>query len=280
MPHPGVKIVLSVIAPAHNERENISELVMQLTTALSALDLEYEFIIVDDASDDGTLDILKDLQGDEPRLRVLHLPPRFTPRKNGRANGQSMAFWAGFHHARGELIATLDADLQNDPADIPRLLEAMTTHDADLVQGDRSRNRKDGFLKRISSVIGRVFRWIILGDTIRDTGCSLRIMKRDVALALPLEYRGMHRFIPITARQMGYKVIEIAVDHRPRRAGKTKYGNLSRALPGLIDCFAVRWMRNRRCRIAAQVIEAGDSRDQKPSVNIEVLPLRKEEALR
>ncbi len=276
MTHPVEKVVLSVVAPAHNERENIPGFMAELIATLPTLGLVYEIIIVDDASDDGTLDQLKDIQGDEPRLRVLHLPPR----NNGRANGQSLALWVGIHHARGELVITLDADLQNDPADIPHLLKEMTSQQADLIQGDRSRNRKDGFLKRISAVIGRFFRWMILGDTIRDTGCSLRIMKRDVALALPLEYRGMHRFIPITARQMGYKVIELAVNHRPRIAGKSKYGNLSRALPGLIDCFVVLWMRNRRCRSAARMIESGNSRDQKPSVTVEVLPPRKKEVLR
>ncbi len=115
-----------------------------------------------------------------------------------------------------------------------------------MVQGDRSADRQDGFVRRVSSRIGRLFRRLLLGDTIRDTGCSLRVIRRPVALALPLEYRGMHRFIPVTARQLGYRVVEMPVHHRARTAGRTKYGIGNRAIPGLIDCFAVRWMRKRR----------------------------------
>jgi hypothetical protein len=117
-----------------------------------------------------------------------------------------------------------------------------------MVQGDRSRNRRDNFVRRVGSIVGRRFRGWILGDTIRDTGCSLRLLKREIAVQLPLEFKGMHRFIPVMARQLGYKVVEMAVTHRPRAAGETKYGMgiTQRALPGLIDCFAVRWMSKRR----------------------------------
>ncbi|HYE03834.1 MAG TPA: glycosyltransferase, partial [Phycisphaerales bacterium] len=166
----------------------------------------------------------------------------------GRGHGQSAAFYAGFRAARGELIATLDADLQNDPADLPAMLELMRRHGADMVQGDRSHARRDALVRRAGSRVGRAFRRRLLGDTIRDTGCSLRIMRRELALRLPLEFRGMHRFIPATARHLGYEVIETRVNHRPRAAGETKYGMgiLQRALPGLIDLLAVRYMRSRR----------------------------------
>jgi len=120
------------------------------------------------------------------------------------------------------------------------------------VQGDRSHARKDNAVRRVGSIVGRKFRLWLLGDTIRDTGCSLRVMKREIALQLPLQYRGMHRFIPVMARHLGFKVVEMPVTHRPRIAGQTKYGFgiLPRALPGLHDLFAVRWMRSRRRPVA------------------------------
>jgi glycosyltransferase involved in cell wall biosynthesis len=166
----------------------------------------------------------------------------------GSGNGQSAAFHAGFRAARGRLVAVLDADLQNDPADLPAMLDLMSQTGADLIQGDRSRVRKDSIVRRWGSVVGRASRRLLLADGVRDTGCSLRVMKRDVAMALPLEFKGMHRFIPATAASLGFTVVEMPVNHRPRQAGKTKYGMgiTKRAIPGLIDCFAVRWMRTRR----------------------------------
>ncbi|MCA9304849.1 MAG: hypothetical protein KC996_12070, partial [Phycisphaerales bacterium] len=141
-------------------------------------------------------------------------------------------------------------DLQNDPADFPKMLTLLEERNADFVQGDRSaaRAQGDAKIRQIGSWVGRKFRLWLLGDTIRDTGCSLRIMKREIALQLPLEFRGMHRFIPATARHLGYTVVEMPVAHRPRHAGEPKYGMgiTKRALPGLVDCFAVRYMRKRR----------------------------------
>jgi glycosyltransferase involved in cell wall biosynthesis len=168
----------------------------------------------------------------------------------GRGNGQSAAFYAGFRMSRGEFIAVLDADCQNDPCDIPVMLEIMGETGADLVQGDRSHARNDNIVRRASSIVGRLFRRWLLNDTIRDTGCSLRLMRREVALAIPLEFRGMHRFIPVTARHLNYKVIEVPVNHRARTAGVPKYGIMNRAIPGLIDCLAVRWMHRRRRPVA------------------------------
>jgi dolichol-phosphate mannosyltransferase len=169
-----------------------------------------------------------------------------TPGVSGRGNGQSAAFHAGIRASTGSLIALIDGDRQNDPADIPTMCEQLTAEGADMVQGDRSADRRDTLVRRASSWVGRFFRRRLLGDMIRDTGCSLRLMKREVALALPLEFRGAHRFIPFTARELGFRVIEMPVHHRARTAGRTKYGILNRAIPGLVDCFAMRWMRNRR----------------------------------
>jgi dolichol-phosphate mannosyltransferase len=176
----------------------------------------------------------------------------------GKGNGQSAAFHAGIRAARGRLIATLDADLQNDPKDLPSMIAAMDMAHADLVQGDRSHARKDNIVRRVGSIVGRAFRRWLLGDSVRDTGCSLRVMKREFALRLPLEFRGMHRFIPVTIKDLGGVVIERPVNHRPRTAGTTKYGMgiVQRAIPGLIDLFAVRYMRNRRRPITSEEVGA------------------------
>ncbi len=256
MPAPGpihALTDLSVVAPAHNERENIAELVRQIEAVLDRAGIRFEIVIVDDGSTDGTREAVERLMRDRPSVRcvaMLRTPP-------GKGNGQSAAFHAGFRAARAPLIATLDADLQNDPADLPAMLDLMRSSGADLVQGDRSRARRDSAVRRWGSVVGRFFRRWLLGDTIRDTGCSLRIMRREVALALPLEFRGAHRFIPVTARHLGYTVVEMPVNHRARAAGETKYGMgiAQRAIPGLIDCYAIRWMRSRRRPVECVEVE-------------------------
>lgn len=239
---------LSLIAPAHDEEENVVPLVEEVQRALDSIEGGYEFIVIDDGSNDATRARLLELAATRPRLRVLvmsNTPP-------GRGNGQSAAFHAGIRAARGELIALIDADLQNNPADLPGMVAMFDDQNVDFVQGDRSANRRDTLVRRASSWVGRFFRRMILGDSIRDTGCSLRVMKREIALRIPLEFKGIHRFIPVTARQMGYNVVEQPVDHRPRVAGQAKYGIWNRAIPGLIDCFAVRWMRARRRDVAAE----------------------------
>ncbi len=275
--------VVSIIAPAHNEEGNVDALVEQIGAIgeATARTLEaaindnaspdnasvgrasrppahqdqthsFEFILVDDGSTDATRVRALALATTRPWLRIVAM--RNTP--PGKGNGQSAAFHAGFRAARGAFIATLDADLQNDPADFPRLAELLVNERADMAQGDRSAARREGdaWIRQVTSIIGRAFRRTLLADTIRDTGCSLRIMRTEIALRLPLEFKGMHRFIPVTARQLGYTVVELPVAHRARHAGETKYGMgiMKRAIPGLIDCFAVRYMRNRRRPIAGQ----------------------------
>jgi len=267
---PAFTLDLSVVAPAHNEEGNIRPLVEQVFAALRPLaypdeagtaPLTFEFIIVDDGSTDQTRARIAELMPAHPGLRCVAMqgtPP-------GKGNGQSAAFHAGFRAARGRLIAVLDADLQNDPADIPRLLAEMERTGADFVQGDRSAARRQGdaWIRQVTSIIGRAFRGWILADTITDTGCSLRLMKREIGLALPLEFKGMHRFIPVTARHLGYRVVELPVNHRGRHAGETKYGAgiSKRAIPGLIDCFAVRWMRGRRRPVTSLEVDAERARE-------------------
>jgi glycosyltransferase involved in cell wall biosynthesis len=199
---------------------------------------------------------------DHPRLRVIRMLD--TPGVSGRGNGQSAAFHAGIRASRGTLVALSDGDCQTDPADIPPMVERLAGGGADMVQGDRSAARRDGFVRRISSWVGRFFRRLLLGDTIRDTGCSLRVMKRSVALALPLEFRGAHRFIPFTARQLGFQVVEMPVRHRARTAGLTKYGIRNRAIPGLFDCFAMRWMRSRRRGVRYEEVTGDRAADPRP----------------
>lgn len=237
-------VELSIVAPAHNEEENIRPLVAEVEAAARPLGVEFEFIVVDDGSTDATRERVRELMRERPWLRCVAMS-RTPP---GRGNGQSAAFHAGFRAARGRLVAVLDADLQNDPADLGAMLELMNRTSADMVQGDRSAARRDNLVRRVGSRVGRLFRRMLLGDTIRDTGCSLRLMKREVALGLPLEFAGMHRFIPATARHLGFKVVEMPVRHRARMAGTTKYGLgiAKRAIPGLVDLFAVRYMRKRR----------------------------------
>ena len=239
---------LSIIAPAHNEQDNIDGLIADVRDAFGQADLTFELIVVDDGSTDATAQRLIAQLAQHDWLRavtMLDTPP-------DRGHGQSAAFCAGIGAARGELIALMDADRQNDPADLLRMIERLRTEQADMVQGDRSGDRRDTMVRRVSSWVGRTFRRCLLGDTIRDTGCSLRVMKRAIALQLPLQYAGMHRFIPVYARMLGATVIEMPVAHRPRVAGRAKYGVANRALVGLRDLFAARWMRRRlrptRCK--------------------------------
>ena len=257
MPDPAtLAIELTIVAPAHNEQENVEALVNEVAKAISPLGIAWEMLIVDDGSTDRTRAILQGMMLERPWLRVIAM----TKTPPGKGNGQSAAFHAGFRAARGRLVAVLDADLQNDPADLPAMLRLMGETGADLVQGDRSHARRDNVVRRVGSIVGRMFRRMILGDTVRDTGCSLRVMKREYAVKLPLEFRGMHRFIPVGIAHLGGKVVEMQVHHRPRVAGETKYGFgiTQRALPGLIDCFAVRYMRNRRRPVeCAEITAAG-----------------------
>jgi glycosyltransferase involved in cell wall biosynthesis len=240
----GAELDLTVLAPAHNEQDNVGPLVEEVGRTLRATGLRGEFLIVDDGSTDQTRQEILARMPERPWLRCVAMantPP-------GRGNGQSAAFHAGIRAARGRLIAILDADLQNDPAEIPAMLELLARERADVVQGDRSHARQDNLIRKGGSWVGRMFRRTLLGDPIRDTGCSLRVLKREVALRLPLEFRGMHRFIPISAIKMGYRVVQMSVKHRPRTMGQTKYGLgiVQRALPGLIDLLVVRWMAARR----------------------------------
>lgn len=229
---------LSIVVPALNEADNVAQLLAQIDQHVVKVVPQTELIVVDDGSTDQTLAHLQALAASHPWLRVLHRPCPM---------GQSAAMGAGIAAARGRFIATLDADLQNDPADLPNMLHLLEKHQADLVQGDRSRDRRDTLVRRVGSVVGRLARRWLLGDPVRDTGCSARVMRCKYARRIPLQFRGMHRFIPAWVAIMGGVVIETPVSHRARLAGTTKYGMgvLTRGPAGLRDLFAVRWMRSR-----------------------------------
>jgi dolichol-phosphate mannosyltransferase len=219
---------VSVVVPVFNEEENMSILQSELKTALAGLD--YEIVFVDDGSTDRSAERIKTA----PNVRVV----RFE--KN---TGQSAALYAGIRAARGKTIVMIDSDLQNDPADIPGLLEEIS-RGADLVCGYRAK-RKDTISKRLTSRIANFVRSRFTKDHVRDTGCTLKAMRRECAQAL-IPFKGMHRFIPALIRGAGYRLVEMPVNHRPRRFGQTKYAFGSRALRATMDMFGVRWLLSRR----------------------------------
>ena len=219
---------ISVVVPLYNEQDNVVELQNQIASALTGLD--YEIVLVDDGSTDATVSRVQ--PGD--RLRLLQFE------KNA---GQSAAMHAGIHGARGQIIVTLDGDLQNDPNDIPAMI-AKLDEGYDLVCGYRAR-RKDTPFKRLQSRIANAVRSRFVGDHVRDTGCTLKVMRTPCREALLL-FNGMHRFIPALIGNMGFRVTEMPVNHRPRIHGVSKYGFGNRALRATMDMFGVRWLNSRR----------------------------------
>ncbi|MGH9430350.1 MAG: glycosyltransferase family 2 protein [Terriglobia bacterium] len=227
------ELTLSVVIPVFNEAENIRPLVDELRPVLSEFGERAEILFVDDGSTDSTLAEIKSVQQAEPRVRALHFK---------RNLGQTAAMAAGFRHAQGRAVVTLDGDLQNDPADIPKLVAGL--EDWDAVCGIRTR-RQDGWIKKISSRIANGFRNWATGDDIVDTGCTLKAYRRECVRQLEL-YHGMHRFLPTLLKMRGYRVVQVPVHHRPRLRGQTKYGTWGRLVIGLSDLYAVRWMKKNR----------------------------------
>jgi dolichol-phosphate mannosyltransferase len=218
----------SVVVPLYNEEANLPILQEELRAALSGID--YEIIFVDDGSVDRTAERIETA----PNIRLI----RFE--KN---SGQSAAIYAGLTAARGATVVIIDGDLQNDPADIPKLL-AEINGGADLVCGYRVK-RQDTLVKRLTSRIANAVRSRYTKDEVRDTGCTLKAMRRECVNAL-LPFKGMHRFIPALVKAAGYRLVEVPVNHRPRRFGESKYGLGNRAWRATIDMFGVRWLLSRR----------------------------------
>jgi dolichol-phosphate mannosyltransferase len=239
------EILLSAVLPLRDEAESLPGLHRELVGALDGLGVGWEIVYVDDGSTDAGPRVLADLAAD-PRVRTVRLD---------RGYGQSTALVAGADRARGRWLVTLDADGQNDPADIPALWRALGESGADAVQGIRVR-RADGWRRRVSSRIANAVRDRLSGDRVTDVGCSLRIMPRDLFLAAP-RFEGMHRFLPTLLRMVGATVVERPVGHRPRCAGRTKYTIRNRIWKGLADLLMVRRLRRGWVRYGVLGGEAG-----------------------
>ena len=222
---------ITVVVPMRNESPNVAELYRELTATLTAFGRPYEIIAIDDGSTDDTFELLAKLQAEDARLRVIRFRRNF---------GQTAAFAAGFAHARGRYIVTSDGDLQNDPRDIPRMIEAAEREKVDIVAGWR-KERKDPFLnRRLPSMIAN---WVIshaTGVKLHDYGCSLKVFRAEVIKPMKL-YGEMHRFLPAIASEFGVSIAEHVVNHRPRRHGSSKYG-ISRTIRVILDLLTVKFL--------------------------------------
>jgi len=228
MSDPDKAPAISVVVPVFNEEANLPVLQAELRSALTGL--EYELVFVDDGSTDQSAAKIEAASD----VRILQFE---------RNAGQSAALFAGLKAARGAIIVTIDSDLQNHPADIPRLL-AEISKGADLVCGYREK-RQDDLVKRLTSYIANFVRSRYTRDGVRDTGCTLKAMRRECVTAL-VPFKGVHRFIPALIKGAGYRIVEIPVNHRPRKFGQSKYGVRNRAVRATIDMFGVRWFLSRR----------------------------------
>ena len=224
--------MISIVIPVYNEEGNLPELVGRVSEIVPALKDEAEIILVDDGSSDRGLSVMLELKKSHPRIRIIKLD---------RNLGQSAAFDCGFRAAKGEIIVTLDADLQNDPNDIPKLLEKLKT--CDMVYGWR-KSRKDPFIKLLSSRIGNFVRNSVTGENIKDTGCSLKAYRKECLNSIKL-YDGMHRFLPTLVRMEGFRIEEAEVSHNPRKFGRSKYNIRKRLIWPFLDLLAVSWMKKR-----------------------------------
>jgi glycosyltransferase involved in cell wall biosynthesis len=229
---------ISVVIPCYNEQDNLRPLLEAVRKGLEPINLPYEIIFTDDGSQDNSWVVLKELGARDARVRGLRLE---------RNCGQSAALWAGIHAARAPIVITLAADLQNDPSDIPKFLEAMKH--ADCVCGTRveSRRQGDNWVRRVSSRIANGVRNALSQESVSDAGCCFRAFRRECVDNLKF-FKGMHRFLPTLFKIEGFTVTEIPIKHHPRHAGETHYGIGNRLFSGLYDLMAVRWMKNRMFR--------------------------------
>jgi glycosyltransferase involved in cell wall biosynthesis len=237
--------VLSLVIPCYNEEGNLRPLVEAIRQSVEPLGLAYEIVITDDCSKDNSWRILKELAASDPRIRVQ----RFA------ANcGESAASWSGLKAARGKYLVTLDADLQNDPRDLPKFLEALKNFDCVCGTRVETRGKGDNFIRIASSRIANWVRNKLSGEQISDAGCTYRAFKRECIGNLKF-FKGMHRFLPTLFKIEGHTVTEIQVANNPRFAGQSNYGVWNRLFASFYDLLAVRWMKKRmfRCEIAETV---------------------------
>jgi dolichol-phosphate mannosyltransferase len=233
-----VRPEISVIVPVFNEAENVLPLWAEVSAALGATGRSYELVFVDDGSTDATWERIQQARQQDARVRGL---------KHACNAGQSAAVWTGLQATTGPIVATLDGDRQDDPAELPRMLGLLG--EADFVSGMRLQ-RQDNWLRRVSTRVARWARRVALGADFRDTGCALRVFRREVLTGV-LAFNGWHRFLPILVAGRGYRLREIPVNHRPRVAGVSKYGVWNRFWRGLVDLFGVAWVQKRRLKPVA-----------------------------
>lgn len=236
---------ISIVVPCHNERDNLRPLVAAIREATDPCQRSYEIVLVDDGSRDGSWELLREMAEADHVVKALRLESQ---------SGQSAAMWAGIRSAQGQIIITLDADLQNPPAEIPRFLEALKT--ADCVCGSRveARAKGDPWLRIVSSRIANGVRNKLSGENISDAGCCFRAFKRECVTEVKF-FKGAHRFLPTLIKMEGYTVAEIPIRHDPRHAGRAHYGVWNRLFKSFGDLLAVRWMKKRviRYRVAERI---------------------------
>lgn len=229
---------ISVVVPCYNERENLAPLVTTTQSILDPLNLTYEIIITDDCSNDGSWPLLQKMAAENPRLRVQRFAQNY---------GQSAAMWAGIQAARYDYIATLDADLQNDPRELPQFLAALKDYDCVCGSRVQSRRKGDAFIRQISSRLANWVRNRITHETVSDSACCFRVFKRECTANLKF-FKGMHRFMPTLFKMEGFTVVELPVNNQPRLTGTSHYGVMNRVFVTIYDLFAVRWMQKRMFR--------------------------------
>ena len=243
---------LTIVVPLKDEAGNLERLAREIALALDATSYSWECVWVDDGSRDGSPAELRRLSAADARHRVLTLD---------RNHGQSAALATGFAHARGRLFATLDADGQSDPADLPRLADQLLANGLDLVNGWRV-HRHDSRIRKLSSRVANDFRNRLTDDAVHDVGCAVRVMRREVVDGIPL-FHGAHRFLPTLVRMNGFsRMAEVPVHHRPRGAGISKYGIRNRLWVGIGDTLMIRWLRRRAVAPVTLRVEAAAPRER------------------
>lgn len=246
--------LVSIVVPVFNESENVLPLAEEVAGAMEKERADYELVFVDDASSDGTWERIGEARERNPRIRGL---------RHRERSGQSAAVWTGIQGSQGAVIATMDGDRQNDPADYPRLLKELES--ADFVCGWRS-NRKDSGIRKISSGVARKARKAVLGAAFRDTGCAMRVFKRECLQGV-FPFNGLHRFLPILVQNGGFRCREVEVNHRSRVAGVSKYGIGNRLWRGILDLLAMWWYQKRRIPpVAVEELEGGGKTSKEPGV--------------
>jgi glycosyltransferase involved in cell wall biosynthesis len=243
---------LSIVVPVYNEEENLPLLWPEIREVLAQTDLVYEVIFVDDGSVDRSAEIVRAFCEEDPRVHLVRL----------KANaGETAATDAGLKSVRGRYVVVMDADLQNDPHDIPAMLSHLDTWDA--VTGWRvNRAAGDSVVRRISSRIANRVRNALSDETVQDSGCTFRAFRRECLRNLVL-YKGFHRFIPTLLKMRGFRVLEVPVNHRPRRFGQSKYGIGNRAARAFVDLLVVRWMKDRLLRYEVAEHLGGEGKGQR-----------------